>query len=337
MGRIGDRLSVGVLLGLVWAPEIPVRNRAREALEALRSKPGMLGVFAALAQDDDLRTRLHATGYLVRRGDEPWGDFVSACVRTLVSPSSLGWGAVVAAAFAVLGFAWVRVLRPAVVPGLAGWTVLASVWTALWLYWRPSWGWTDGLGILLVLALTPAWAAFAASVAVGGVRWLSARGRMAGYVCRQHYHRFVPGPRLGWIERWTGRLLFKHRGGSAGDLAADTVCRACGQGANYAGVNTVVAVLDNADGRESWFQDGTLRVNWLRYRKPLDFERVEIVRAAETDVEAFVLQSRFQAEEAVRASLSRMLCVVGPEAKLEEKTLRVLRPVFGRVEERART
>jgi hypothetical protein len=31
-----------------------------------------------------------------------------------------------------------------------------------------------------------------------------------------------------------------------------------------------------------------------------------------------------------------MVCVVGPAAELEEKTLLVLRPVFGRVEERGR-
>jgi hypothetical protein len=213
--------------------------------------------------------------------------------------------------------------------------VLAGLWVVGVLYW-PAVGVSAGSVVFLTLALVPVWLMLLASVAIGGARWVWARKRLAGCVCPVHYHRFVPGPRLGWVERWTGRLLLKHRGGSVKDLTADAVCRACGGTGRLEGVKEVVAVLDNAVGRESWVEGGALRVNWLRYRKLLDFERVEILRAEASEVEAFVLQSRFQAEASVRAGLSRMVCVVGPAAELEEKTLLVLRPVFGRVEERGR-
>ena len=78
---------------------------------------------------------------------------------------------------------------------------------------------------------------------------------------------------------------------------------------------------------------GMLNVNWLKYGKPFDFQRVELDRTGATEVENFVQQSRFQAEETVRRGLRKMVCVVGSRARLEDKSLRVLRPIFGTVVE----
>ncbi len=68
-------------------------------------------------------------------------------------------------------------------------------------------------------------------------------------------------------------------------------CRACGQSRDsLEWPAQIVAVLDRDMQEEQVEQDGALRVNWLARRALFDFDRVEIVRAADQDVERFAVQ-----------------------------------------------
>ena len=330
--RLGNSEAIAPLLALLKDPEPSVVAAAQVALLALRHRSGGLAAFRELASGPDLWNRWRAVRYLVRGPEGLSEPFLTACTGVLLSQAGLAWALGALGVGAVLALGTVRLLRPSRVPGLAGWLLLANVWMAALLYW-PAWVATLGSVGFLLVALVPTWAVLGVSVLVGALRWRQARARLAGFVCRNDYHRFVAGPRLGWLERWTGRLLFKQRGGGLKDLAGDSVCRACGHSQRFEGVKQVVAVLDHPSAVVSGPEQGVLKVNWLKYGKPFDFERVELDRTGATEVENFVQQSRFQADETVRQGLRKMVCVVGSRARLEDKTLRVLRPVFGEVVE----
>lgn len=319
------------LLALLWPflGALKVSGQDSEAVGALVREAGGWG-FAA---------RHGALAELVRQAGRADPGYARAVVAVLFSLPSLVY--TVAVLVVGAGVLWIPVkmadLRRE--PGPAGWVACGNLW-ATWVLYPEAVSVEAPMNsaVFLGLALAPGLAALGGGLAWGMFQWSRARRRMQGCVCRHHFQRLVPGPRLGWLERWTGRQWVRHRGGRGGveGLVGDTVCRGHGCGDRYEEVERVVAVLDARPPTPlPRGEGGVLRVDWLRYRKPFDFEGVEIEEATAREVEEFVVQSRYQAEEKVQRGLGRMECVVGSRARLEEPTLRVLTPVFGKVTRRS--
>jgi HEAT repeat protein len=100
------------------------------------------------------------------------------------------------------------------------------------------------------------------------------------------------------------------------------------------GIKEVVAVLDTLMGKELSCTDGVARVSYLKRDAPFDFDRVEIVRAGDYEVERFCVQVGNDADPFRRGRYRKMRCVVGRGCHLSENTLRILRSMFGKVEVR---
>jgi hypothetical protein len=112
-------------------------------------------------------------------------------------------------------------------------------------------------------------------------------------------------------------------------------CRTCGQSRHLLYCpQGVVAVLD-AEWLEAYsYQDNRLRVNWLARQALFDFDAVEIVRAADQDVERLAMNAGNDADPVRKARYPHVRCVVAPDCRLSENSLRVLEQVFGQVESR---
>ena len=110
------------------------------------------------------------------------------------------------------------------------------------------------------------------------------------------------------------------------------VCRLCGKAAGaIPNVREVVAVLDTGMGEELSSVDGVVRVGYLKRDAPFDFDRVEIVRASDYEVERFCVQVGNDTDPFRRGRYRRMPCLVAPGCRLSENTLRILGSMFGRV------
>ena len=110
-------------------------------------------------------------------------------------------------------------------------------------------------------------------------------------------------------------------------------CRVCQQSRDFLDVpRGVVAILDESMEEDHLLQDGTLRVNWLRLRKLLDFDRIEIVSASDEDVQRFAIQVGNDTDEYRRPRYKDMHVSIAPGCRLSENTLRIVRDMFGRVD-----
>ena len=109
-------------------------------------------------------------------------------------------------------------------------------------------------------------------------------------------------------------------------------CRLCAQGHNVLAYwGHVVAVLDpNMNGKIEE-RGGDVRVNWLEYRKPSDFDRVEIVQASESEIEQFVIHVRNDADDYRRKQCGSTICRVHSQCQLSENLRRALERTFQRV------
>jgi len=132
------------------------------------------------------------------------------------------------------------------------------------------------------------------------------------------------------LKPWLGEMLCS---GCLARLHPDrATCRVCDRAANLVfEVHEVVAVLDGGWAGEQASADGVLRVNWLKRRAVFDFDRVEIVAAADEEVERFLIQVGNDTEEWRQPRYRRMHCAVAPQCVLSENTLRILRSTFGEV------
>jgi hypothetical protein len=112
-------------------------------------------------------------------------------------------------------------------------------------------------------------------------------------------------------------------------------CRTCGQSRHLLHCpQGIVAVLD-AEWLEAYsYQDNQLRANWLVCRTLFDFDTVEIVRAADQDVERLAMNAGNDTDPVRKARYPHVRCVVAPDCRLSENSLRVLEQVFGQVESR---
>lgn len=111
-------------------------------------------------------------------------------------------------------------------------------------------------------------------------------------------------------------------------------CRACKQSREFLeGIHHLVGILDATQSKEQVRQADTLRVNWLTRRTLFDFDRVEIIQASDEEVERFAVQVGNDTDEARQPRYKQMTCIVSPECRLSENTLRILRRTFGNVEQ----
>jgi len=94
----------------------------------------------------------------------------------------------------------------------------------------------------------------------------------------------------------------------------------------------IIAVLDadiklrqrqNRKGEVLW-------VNWLTRKTVFEFDRVEIIKATDEEVELFAIQVGNDKDR--KWKYRKMICMVAKECVLSENTLRILRKIFGRVE-----
>jgi hypothetical protein len=112
-------------------------------------------------------------------------------------------------------------------------------------------------------------------------------------------------------------------------------CRICGQWRKFREASEVVAVLDSAMVDEETFAHGVLRINWLRRDGLFDFDRVEILRATEYDIEHFCIEVGNDTDPWRMGRYRLMPVRVAVDGDLSENTVRILRHQFERVEIRA--
>ena len=108
-------------------------------------------------------------------------------------------------------------------------------------------------------------------------------------------------------------------------------CRCCGQSREFF-KGQVVAMLDRGVTSELSQSEEILRVNWLTRRTLFDFDRVEISRATDEDVERFAVQVGNDTDPYRKPRYKRMRCIVRCASDLSENTLRILERMFGQVE-----
>ena len=97
-------------------------------------------------------------------------------------------------------------------------------------------------------------------------------------------------------------------------------------------VGDVVAVLDHTwTGDSVRGEDNALRVNWLQRAEPFDFDRVEIIRATDQEVEDFVVAVKNDTDEWRTIQYPQSICYLAPEVELSENTQRLLRDTFADV------
>ena len=108
-------------------------------------------------------------------------------------------------------------------------------------------------------------------------------------------------------------------------------CRGCRQTRDILD-GEVVAILDTTTIHEERTQiDNQVRVNWLARRILFDFDRIEIIRASDEDVERFAVQIGNDTDPFRKPRYEQMYCLIGPECHLSENTLRILQHTFGEV------
>jgi hypothetical protein len=136
-----------------------------------------------------------------------------------------------------------------------------------------------------------------------------------------------------WCPRCLARFS-SHQVRFANGFFANTVtyigCRLCGQSQAYH-LGQVAAILDSQTDQAISESIGLVRVNWLALKQPFDFDRVEIRRASDEDVERFVMQIGNDTDSFRRPRYKTLRCVVSGENRLSENSLRLLRRAFGEV------
>jgi hypothetical protein len=110
-------------------------------------------------------------------------------------------------------------------------------------------------------------------------------------------------------------------------------CRICHQSQEFIDCpQGVVAVLDTAWQGAQERQGECLRVSWLARRAMFDFDRVEIIRATDKDIEHFAMQVGNDTDPYRESRYGRTRCTIAPICHPSENTLRILESLFGRVD-----
>ena len=113
-------------------------------------------------------------------------------------------------------------------------------------------------------------------------------------------------------------------------------CRVCRQSREFFDwPGEIVAVLDQEMNAEQAQAEGVLRVNWLKRGAVFDFDRVEIVKSNDEQVERFAVQAGNDTDDFRYPHYRKMVCEIAPDCFLSENTLRILKRTFGEVQHQA--
>lgn len=94
---------------------------------------------------------------------------------------------------------------------------------------------------------------------------------------------------LDHLTRFREYLKYSTFFGRHGDIFSYFGCRKCKNTVNSIRMKNVVAVLDNAMREPSHLAHDSLRINWLRYQKPFDFNMLEIGHCTEDEIANFCI------------------------------------------------
>ena len=97
------------------------------------------------------------------------------------------------------------------------------------------------------------------------------------FLCLDHFTRFRE------------YLKYSTFFGRHGDMFSYYGCRKCESTINSVRMKNVVAVLDNSMEEATRMSYSELRINWLRYQKPFDFNVLEIGSCTEDDIANFCI------------------------------------------------
>lgn len=110
-------------------------------------------------------------------------------------------------------------------------------------------------------------------------------------------------------------------------------CRVCYQSDEFINFEKkVIAVLNSQVEKLQCQHEDGLRVNWFICRKPFDFDQVEIVQATDEDVERFAVQIGNDTDLRRKPKYKQMLCLIHPDCKLSDNTIRILQQMFDEIE-----
>jgi hypothetical protein len=108
-------------------------------------------------------------------------------------------------------------------------------------------------------------------------------------------------------------------------------CRLCGQSRKY-WRGHVIAVLDREQSSDQIPPANEIvRINWLMRRTLFDFDEVEILAATDEEVERFAVQVGNDTDPSRKMRYQQMRCTVGPDCRLSENSVRILKRTFGEI------
>lgn len=94
----------------------------------------------------------------------------------------------------------------------------------------------------------------------------------------------------------------------------------------------VVAVLDATWAEETQDEgNDAQRVNWLQRQSVFDFDWIEIIQATDEEVEQFAMQVGNDTDDWRGSRYRQMPCLISPDCRLSENTVRALQELFGEV------
>lgn len=108
-------------------------------------------------------------------------------------------------------------------------------------------------------------------------------------------------------------------------------CQQCHRSTDYFEAQQVIAVLDQRLADRTVYDNGVLRINWIRHRYLFNFHAVEIINATDEDVERFAVQIGNDTNPARKPGYKSMVCQVSAAANLSPNTIRILQHTFGQV------
>jgi hypothetical protein len=107
-------------------------------------------------------------------------------------------------------------------------------------------------------------------------------------------------------------------------------CRTCGQSVRFIeDRGRSVMVLDQQMTAGQLERGRMFIINWLVERELFDFDEVEIIQASDEEVERFAVQVGNDTDPLRKPRYQKMGCVVSPDCRLSENTLRILERMFG--------
>lgn len=89
-----------------------------------------------------------------------------------------------------------------------------------------------------------------------------------------------------------------------------------------------MAVLNEDMAEEKVMKDSVIYVNWLKRSSLFDFDRIEIVKASDYEVEKFWINVGNDTDDFRKKRYKNMPCVIDSHCQLTQNTINMLRGTF---------